>query len=125
MFVNYTDVHEVNIKRNHFSGETSLDSISGFNVSWPWVQICSIDTRPVRICVTSSTRNFNCMLVSFDPNGWREFVDNEGFYYYWWANRISFNMGYDDEYRGMKDLIRGYSFDLNKRSFIKIEKELQ
>ena len=50
------------------------------------------------------------MLVSFDPNGWREFVNNEGFYYYWWSNRISFNMGYDDEYRGMKDLIRGYSF---------------
>ena len=48
MFINYTDVHEVNIRRNHLSGETTLDSISGFNLSWPWVQIISIDTRPIR-----------------------------------------------------------------------------
>lgn len=124
LFIYYTDIHQIAIKRNFLTGETSIDTIHGFSISSPWTMVSRIDTRPQRICITSSTRNFNCMLVSFNKDGWEEFIQLEGFYYYWWANRFSFNMGYDDEYRGMKDLIRGYSFDENTRSFIRIEKEL-
>jgi hypothetical protein len=120
----YTDVHQIAIKRNLITGYTEIDSVPGFNITSPFTLVIKIDTRPQRICVTSSSRNFNCLLVSFNGHGWREFVELEGVYYYWWANRISFNMGYDDEYRGMRDIIRGYSFDKTPRSFINVEKEL-
>jgi len=118
--VHYTDYHEIGIVRNDFTGETSIDSVSGFGITAPWVQVAKIDIRPVRICVTSSTRNFNCKLASFDKRYWDEFVSLEGFRYYWWANRFSFNSGYKEEYRGMKDIIRGYAFDEHPKKFIKI-----
>lgn len=123
MFFNYIEVHQVAIKRNILSGETEIDSTAGLSLSAPWVFVSNIDTRPHRICVTSASRNFNCMLVSFDPKYYNEFINLEGFYYYWWANRISFNMGHDQEYRGMSNLIRGYAFDKTKRPFIKTHQD--
>jgi hypothetical protein len=122
--VHYTDVHQVAITWNIFTGEKTLDQESGINFSPPWVFVSRIDTRPQRVCVSSSTKNFNCLLVKFEPSGWEEFVELEGFGYYWWSNRISINMGYDEEYRGMKDLLRGYAFDNNKRRFISVKKEI-
>ena len=124
MFFNYVDVHESTISYNVITGETKVDTLTGANFTYPWVLVNQIDTRPRRICVTTSSRNFNCMLVSFDPKGYKEFVEVEGFYYFWWANRISYNMGHDQEYRGMDNLILGYSFDNTKRSFIKIHQDL-
>ena len=123
LFFNYVELHEVTINRNFISGETYIDTIPGPQFSPPWVFVCGIDTRPSRICITSASRNFNCTLVSFDPSGWEEFVHLEGFYYYWWANRLSINMGHNQEYRGMYNLIRGYTFDKTKRSFIKVHQE--
>lgn len=121
----YTDSHQVAIARNEVSGELWLDDKPGPNISAPWVKVVRIDIRPMRVCVSTSSRSFNCRLVEFDKNGWREFVETEGFRYYWWDNRFSYNSGYDDEYRGMKDLLRGYSFDSEKRKFIKVTKTIE
>lgn len=118
--IHYTDYHEIAIIRNDITGNTYIDSVSGFGVTAPWTQVAKVDTRPIRVCITSSTRNFNCRLVYFDKRYWQEFVSLEGFKYYWWANRFSFNFGYDDEYRGMKDIMRGYAFDSHPHKFIKI-----
>lgn len=123
MFVNVVKTHEVILGRNYFTGHTFIDSVTGIKLNAPWVFVNNIDTRPHRVCVTSASRNFNCKLVSFDKSGWEEFIDLEGFYYFWWANRISFNMGHDQEYRGINNLLRGYSFDETPRNFIKIHKE--
>lgn len=124
MFVDYIDHYEVSIRRNILSGETYIDTTGGFNLSVPWVLTSNIETRPIRICITSSSRIYNCKLVSFDPNGFEDFVELEGFKYYWWANRLSYNIGHDVEYRGISDIIKGYCFDESKKhSFIKIEKE--
>jgi hypothetical protein len=78
-----------------------------------------VDTRPVRVCITSTSRSFDCRLVQFQPSEYREFVATQGFYYYWWSNRISFNAGYDEEYRGMKDVLRGYAYSAKPYSFVK------
>lgn len=118
--VYYTDYHEIAITRNIFTGEMTLDSTSGFNISAPWVQASNIDIRPIRVCISSTTRNFNCRLVYFDKTHWKEFISLEGFRYYWWANRFSINFGYDEEYRGIKDVLRGYSFDPQIHNFIKV-----
>lgn len=121
----YTGVHQVGICRNVITGETWLDSISGPNITAPWVQVARIDTRPHRICIECNCRNVNCVLVSFNPEGWKDFVKREGFRYYWWSNRFSFNSGHKKEYRGMNDVLRGYAFDGVEYSFIKIEKSLR
>jgi hypothetical protein len=123
--IHYTDYHSIAITRNIFNGEQKLDDQSGFNITYPWVQVIRIDVRPYKVCVTTTAKTFNCLLVEFNKDGWREFIETEGFHYVWWNNRFSINFGYDEEYRGMRDLMRGYSYDKVPRSFIKHVKELQ
>lgn len=119
-FVHWTNVQQIAITRNIFTGELKIDTFPGIQISSPWTQVSRIDIRPVRVCVDCECRNMNCKLISFDINGWRNFVEKEGFRYYWWSNRISFNFGNKEEYRGMKNILRGYSFD-SEYKFIKVE----
>lgn len=122
-FVNYTNFQEVAIRRNIITGNTQIDSIPGFNVTAPWVQVARLDTRPHRVCIECKCRNINCELVSFDPKGWKELIEKEGFRYYWWSNRFSFNSGHKNEYRGLIDVLKGYSFD-GDYTFIDKQKEI-
>ncbi len=121
---NEVEVNEVGLGWNRFTGELILQP-PGFHLSAPWVAVSSIDVRPVRVCITSAGRGFSCKLVEFVPQFYREFVAVEGHRYYWWANRVSFNYGYDSEYRGMKDILRGHAYGATKYPFIKILREYQ
>lgn len=124
--IHRTDINHVAITRNYLSGEIKLDSTAGYSLTYPWVQVVKIDIRPIRVCIPSTNRNINCRLVQFNSKHWKEFVRIEGVRYYWFDNRISFNSGYNDEYRGFKDLIRGYSFDNNDQyKFVKIIEEIK
>lgn len=120
----YVNVHEVGIRRNIISGKLSIDDKPGMYVSVPWVQVAKIDTRPQRLCVECGCKNITCKLVSFNPEGWRDFVKKEGFRYYWWSNRFSFNPSHKNEYRGIKDILRGYAFDGGHYPFLKFEKNV-
>lgn len=120
---NYSDYSHCTINRNIFTGEVSIDTIPGHNITWPWVQVSSIDLRPSRIPISSGSRTYNYRLVKFNPIYYREFVNAEGFRYYWWSNRISFNYGHDYESRGIFDILKGYAYDTNDWKFITIEKE--
>ncbi|MEK6833084.1 MAG: hypothetical protein AABY32_03475, partial [Nanoarchaeota archaeon] len=93
---------------------------TGWNLTAPWVYIPEIDTRPIRVEVSSAGHGFSAKLVQFNKEYWKEFVITEGVYYYWWANRISFNPGYDEEHRGIKDILRGYAYSSKKYPFINI-----
>lgn len=124
-FVHHTEAYQVGIVWNRFTGELRLDTENGFQLTAPWVMVSRIDTRPTRVCITSASRGFNCRLVRFEPSASAEFVATQGFHYYWWANRISFNMGYDEEYRGMRDLLRGYAFSSKQYPFVTILEQYQ
>lgn len=124
LFCHYTEPTQVGIVRNWVTGELKLDT-PGWNVTAPWVTVAKIDTRPIRVCVTSAGRGFSCKLVEFQSEAYREFVEAEGLYYYWWANRLSFNFGYDDEYRGVRDLLRGYAYSVRQYPFVKVLREYQ
>lgn len=124
LFLHYADQTQVGVVRNWVTGEVRLDT-PGWNLTSPWITVAKVDTRPMRVCVTSAGRGFNCRLVQFQPEQFRSFVETEGFYYYWWANRVSFNFGYDDEYRGMRDLLRGYSYSVRLYPFVKVLREYQ
>lgn len=117
-FVNYTEPNEVGVAWNRFIGDLQLQDDAGFHLTAPWVSVSRIDIRPIRVCVTSAGRGFNCKLIRFEPTAYREFVAVEGFRYWWWANRVSFNLGYHEEYRGMKDLLRGYAYSVKRYSFV-------
>lgn len=120
----WTGIQEVGIRRNLITGQLSLDSIAGPEITPPWVQVSKIDTRPRRLCIECDCKNMNCILVSFNIQGWKEFVEREGFEYWWWSNRFSFNSGSNREYRGMDWILRGYTFDNTNYSFIIKEKTL-
>ena len=123
--VHYTEAYQVGIAWNRITGELKLDEHAGLHVTPPWVAVSRIDTRPTRVCVTSSGRGFNCKLVQFESGAYKEFVAVQGFHYYWLSNRLSFNAGYDEEYRGMKDLLRGYSYSVKKYPFSRVVRDYQ
>ena len=123
-FLNYLDPFEEGIAWNFVRGELSLQK-KGWNVTPPWVLVAAVDGQPMRVCVTTSGRGFSCKLVQFNPAAWREFVRVEGFRYYWWANRFSFNGGYDEEYRGVRDLLRGYAYDIRRYPFVTILRDYE
>lgn len=118
----YTEPTQIGVQRNLITGEIILD-VPGANLTVPWVQVAKIDIRPMRVCVTSAGRGFNCQLVQFEPKHIKKFIDTEGFYYWWWANRISFNIGDDEQYRGIKNLMRGYGYGLKEYDFVNVLEE--
>ena len=118
-FVHYTETGQAAIMRNFVTGEVKLDH-PGWNLSTPWVQAAHIELRPQRVCITTAGRGYSCKLVRFDPEHFKEFVQVEGFRYYWWANRLSYNWGYDEEYRGFRDLLRGHAYGAKTYPFITI-----
>lgn len=123
MFINYTEPTELGIARNKISGKMWVQETGGWKITKPWVLVSTIDLRPMRVAVVSAGHGYCAKLIQFDPKNWQEFVAVEGFRYYWWANRFSFNFGYNEEYRGMKDIMRGYGFDIKQYSFVKILEE--
>jgi len=119
----YTEATEIGIRLNLLTREVTRDT-PGWNVSAPWILVSHVDIRPTRVCVESTGRGtLNCKLVEFLPDKHREFVMTEGFRYWWWSNRFSFNAGYDREYRGMTDLLRGYAYSDKKFPFVKVVQE--
>lgn len=124
-FFHHLDAHEAGIGWNFVTGETWLTVGTSYNFSSPFMLVSRIDTRPRRVCVTSTTRAVNCRLVQFDLRHFEEFLKTEGFRYYWWSNRLSFNLGYDEEYRGWDDVLRGYGFSAKPYPFIKVTREYQ
>ena len=123
-FLNFVEPHEAGISWNYVSGEVEFQK-PGWHLTPPWVAVSRIDTRPIRVCVTSSTRAFNCRLAQFVPDAFKDFIATEGFRYYWWANRISFNFGYSLEYRGWRDIIRGYAYSSEPYPFIQVLEEYE
>lgn len=118
--LNYTEPTEVGIARNVVTGTMWLQEGGGWHITAPWVLVAVVDMRPMRVAVTSAGRGFSGKLIQFNQRYWREFVETEGFRYYWWANRFSFNSGYDEEYRGMRDILRGYAFGAKRYPFAEI-----
>ena len=119
-FLNYTEPTEVGIARNPVNGETWIQKEGGWHFTMPWVRVAVVDARPMRVRVESAGHGWSAKLVQFDPGGWQEFVAVEGFRYYWWANRFSFNWGYQEEHRGVKDILRGHSNGTKKYTIIKV-----
>lgn len=123
---NYNDPQEVGLTWNMVSGKVELQERQGWHARPPWVLVTTIDTRPQRVCITSSAHAaVNCRLVAFNTAAHKEFVAVEGFRWYWWSNRFSFNSGYREEYRGFRDVLRGYAFSSEQYSFIQVLEEYE
>lgn len=124
MCLNYAQPTDLPIARDIFSGET-WNQGGGWHLTAPWVEVAVIDTRPMRVEVTSAGHGFSAKLIQFDRKYWRDFVNTEGFYYYWWANRFSINFGYSEEHRGVRDIMRGYAYSAKHYPFLEIINEYQ
>ena len=116
---NSVSMHEVGIAFDPITGGTWLQQ-PGYYVTHPLVSVAVVDVRPHRVCVesASSRRATNCKLVHFDVRHYRDFVAVEGHRYYWLSNRLSFNSGYDTEYRGFVDVLRGYAYSSESYPFV-------
>ena len=117
---NHVEQHEIGIRWNPFLAEATCEE-PGLYLSAPWIRVSNIDTRPQKVSITTTANSYNSKLVSFDKEYFLEFVKTQGFSYYWLNNRYSFNLGYGEEYRGFKDILRGYAFGNKHYNFIKVE----
>lgn len=122
-FIHYQDSYESAIMWNRISGDVWLEESGGLHFSAPWVFAAKVELRPVRVSIMSGGRSYNSKLVKFNPKYFREFVAVEGTRYYWWSNRISFNFGYSEEYRGMKDILRGFAYATKNYPFLEVVTE--
>ncbi|MCK9155365.1 MAG: hypothetical protein M0P12_04530 [Paludibacteraceae bacterium] len=120
---NYLRSYEVGLAKNLVTKNVWLQDGKGFHFTNPFVFVARLDTRPTRVGVHSSSKTANQKLVQFQPEHWESFVKIEGWRYYWWDNRLSFNIGYPDEYRGWRDVCRGYAYSTKKYPFFKIIEE--
>lgn len=119
----HIEVSEIGISRNFFSGHMELVP-TGWHLSPPWVGISVIDTRPFRVMVSTTGRGYNAKLIQFDSSHWQDFVNTEGWRYYWLDNRLSFNLGSGfQESRGIENILRGYAYSKKPYSFLKILEE--
>lgn len=122
-FFHHQDVNEVGLARNFFTGETYAITESGYHRNYPWVWVAIVDTRPHRVCITTTARSYHCKLVQFKAEHYQEFLDVEGWRYYWWSNFFSINFGYSEEYRGFNDVLRGYAFGSKQYPFVVVTGE--
>ena len=122
--LNYTEPTELGVARNMITGQMWAQN-GGWHLTAPWVRVARIDTRPIRVSVDSAGHGYSAKLVQFIPEEWESFVNIEGFRYWWWANRLSFNCGYHQEHRGMKDILRGYAYGAKKYPFFRIIAEYE
>jgi hypothetical protein len=118
--VYYLGIHQVAITYNKKTGNTMLIKKAGFHIAPPWILASRIDTRPRKYCIPSIAKTATCKLASFRPEEYRSFVYQQGFRYYWWANRISVNFGNNQEYRGMNNILLGYVFSEKEFPFLEI-----
>jgi hypothetical protein len=124
--VNYLENTEVGLTWNPLTGEKDIQQRAGWHITPPWVLETTIGTNPVRLCLTSSAHAaVNCRLVQFVPGEYRSLLEVEGFGWYWWSNRLSFNSGYSEEYRGVRDVLRGYAFSSQQYPFIHVLREYE
>ena len=119
----YTDNYEFGITYNWTSGVIIGDSHTGHHFTPPWVLETSIDIRPHKVCIASASKNMNCRLVQFDPSKYKDLIAKEGFRYYWWYNRFSFNWS-QDTYRGVDNLLLGHAYGVNRCDCVVVLQEI-
>lgn len=115
----YCEPTHIGIARNLVTGQM-WKFTSGWRLKYPWVLVQHIDTRPMKVSVDSAGHGYSAKLVQFVPEEWESYVRTEGFWLWWWANRISFNIGYREENRGMRDILRGYAYGQKRYPFLRI-----
>jgi hypothetical protein len=121
--VNHVEPGEAGLAWNPFRG-TVVVQTPGYYVTPPWERVASIDIRPQRLCLTSSAHAApNCRLAQFRIERVNDFIAVEGWRYYWLANRLSFNSGHAETYRGWRDVMRGYAFAHKPVSFIDVQEQ--
>lgn len=124
LFFYYSAQHHLVITKNLITGTVSRDSANGFHFfSPPWVLVSKIDTRPHTVCIASASRNLNCKSVRILPDKWEALVLREGFHYYWWYNRISFNWD-QKTYRGVSNLLLGHAYGTARCDCVEILEEV-
>lgn len=123
LFLNYNGATEVALALNPFNGKVTLQDKGQFYLTPPWVLVSNIDTRPIRVELGSASHAYSAKLVQFNPEGYEQLIELEGWHYYWWYNRLSFNYSYKHENRGFRDILRAYAYSPKKCQFVEVLEE--
>lgn len=121
LFLNHVSFQEIGIARDSWSGEVWVQK-NGWHVTGPQVQVASMYTLPIQVCLTSGTRILNCKLVRFKESGAQEFVTEQGFRYY--NTSLASTNGCDGTCGGIERILWGYAYSGKQWSFLEILEEI-
>lgn len=124
LLFNHIEPGEIGIGYNAINAQLFILT-TGYHITNPWSLISIISIKPMRVSVQSGGKGYSAKLVQFNSKGWKDFVIREGFRYYWWSNRLSYNISHIEEHRGMEDILRGYAYSGKEYSFLTVISDLK
>lgn len=100
-FWNHVGYNEIGVSYNSMTGELNKQEV-GWHFTPPWVRVIYIPTIPIRVDFDRYSRFLLPKLVQFNTKYYKEFIQVEGFHYF-----FDFSM-----------VLREYAFSDNKWDFI-------
>lgn len=122
--VTFIDNYEFGYQYDYASGELKEVHKKGYVFAAPWVSICTIDLRPMQVCINANSRVLNCKLVEFDTAGWKTFVSWHGRDNYENSTQQGSNGGGSGK---LNDIMLSYAYDGSGKTypFLHVVRELK
>ncbi len=84
--VDYVESHEIGYSYNMRTGNIRVLNKTGYIFHEYWfVEVNTIDLRPLQVCINANQRVLNCKLVKFNPAGLQQFIS--------WHGRQNYSLG--------------------------------
>ena len=107
--LNHLDIGEIAIARNSRTGQMLLQDTPGWYLTSPFVRAAKISTLPMVVMIPSAANVMNIKNVRFNKEGWKEFVEVQGFHCHY----------------SMKSILLGYAFSGLDWPFLQILQKVE
>ena len=117
--VNFVDNYKLGYKYDRRTGQIERLNRTGYVVTPPLlVNVHTVDTRPMQVCINANARVLNCKLVQFNPDGLELFLS--------WHGRNSYG-NYSGSAANLNPILMSYAYDGSGRTypFLKVLRELK
>lgn len=96
--VAYVDSYEIGYSYNSRTGHLHRINRTGYIFHEPWfVEVNTVDLRPLQVCINANQRVLNCKLVKFNPAGLALFLS--------WHGRQDYDLG------SLEPILMSYAYE--------------
>lgn len=94
LFLNHVSVNELGVAYNASNGNMVAQEHPGWYLTSPLTRVAYLNLLPERVEIPSSAKVINAKMVRFKKEGWREYVEIQGFGYDLNTTQSSAMLGY-------------------------------